>query len=93
LISQAEKMQTGMSEVFSEIKQTTMIPIEVKVSEFAMNATTRQAKYKEVKPAKLASILEKLGRYEGRSGTGDRGEREAAKRRSERDAVLRLVRR
>lgn len=93
LTVQAEKMEEAMSEVFFEIKQTTTIPIEDKVSEYAMNTTVRHAKYKAVKPLKLAGILEKLARFEGRSGTGERGEREAAKRRGERDAVLRLVRR
>lgn len=93
LIKQSEAMQEGMSDVFQEIKQTMTIPIEGKVSDYAMNTTIRQQRYKEVKPTKLASLIEKLGRYEGRPGSGERGEREAAKRRNERDAVLRLVRR
>lgn len=93
LMKQAENLQKGMSQVFQEIKQTISIALEGKVNDYAMNTTIRQQVYKDVKPAKLASLLEKLGRYEGRPGTGERGEREAGKRRNEREAVLRLIRR
>jgi N-dimethylarginine dimethylaminohydrolase len=93
LIKQSDAMQEGMSDVFQELKQTMSIPIEGKVSEYAMNTTTRLQKYKDVKPVKMAALLEKLGKYEGRPGSGERGEREAAKRKNEREAVLRLVRR
>lgn len=93
LMLQADRLQSGMSDVFNEVKQTTMLPIEGKLLEYANNMTVRQTRYKDVKPAKLVTLLEKLGRHEGRAGTGEKGEAQAAKRRNERDAVLRLVRR
>jgi hypothetical protein len=93
LSNQADGMQTGMSEVFFEIKQTTIMLVEGKVSDYSMNTTIRQSKYKEVKPLKVAALLDKLGKYENRPGTGEKGERDASKRRSEREAVLRLIKR
>lgn len=93
LETQAEKLQVSILSVFDELRQTLTIPIEDKVTEYAMNTTVRQAKYKSVTPAKLAAVLDKLGRYEQKVTPGDAGERQASKRRNERDAVLRLVRR
>lgn len=90
---QAGKLQEGLLSVFDEIRQTLTILTEEKVGEYAMNTNIRQTKYKSVQPIKLANLLDKLSKYEGRPGTGDTGERQAMRRRNERDSVLRLVRR
>lgn len=93
LKQQADEHEPGISSVFDELNQVLTLVISDKVNEFAMNTSIRQTRYKSVNPAKVATILEKLGRYESRTGTGDAGERAFHKRRAEREAVLRLIRR
>jgi hypothetical protein len=93
LEAQAERLEPSMVTAFDELRQTLSLPIDDKVTEYAINTTVRQSKYKSVTPAKLAAVLEKLGRYEAKTVGGEAGERQGAKRRSEREAVMRLVRR
>lgn len=93
LDAQSGKLHESMPTALDEIRQTLTIAVEDKVTEYAMNAAVRQSKYKLVVPNKLAGVLDKLARYEGRPGTGETGERAATRRKGERDAVLRLIRR
>ncbi|KAI0265860.1 exocyst complex component sec15 subunit [Gloeopeniophorella convolvens] len=78
----------NLGALFTELRSTTSIVLSEKVAEFLVPAR-RQTTFADIKPKKLAALLEKLARYGGSCRdqlSREKGER----RRKEADAVGRL---
>lgn len=84
----------GLSSIWLELRQTLAIVLNEStgVAEYCQ-PSTRLANYNQVKPNKVATLLEKVAKYHSTRGGPASEQDVAAKRLRERDQVLRHVRR